>query len=127
MDLGRCAIVRFLFAAAAAFLILPRAAAFCFADAIESPLMALKKLHRALMRLGLRQCGEGAKIAPSAGLRILFARVQAVLTRFQPANHSALPPSLGAQGLTRKMLYAGAKWPEIIFGLWVCELPTSVT
>jgi len=73
VDLGRCAIVRFLFAAAAAFLILRRAAAFCFADAIEIFLMALKKLHRALMRLGLRQCGEGAKVAPSAGFGILFA------------------------------------------------------
>ena len=39
-DFGRCAIVRFLFATPAAFLMFFRAALFCFVDAIAIPLDA---------------------------------------------------------------------------------------
>ena len=61
VDFGRCAMVRFFFAAVAAFLIFRRAAARCFSLAIFSPyamistLMPLEVLHCALMRFGLAE------------------------------------------------------------------------
>lgn len=51
-DFGRCEIVRFLFAAAAAFLMFFRAALFCFVDAIAFPLKSAHIILRC--SIGLR-------------------------------------------------------------------------
>src|SRR5205814_9256586 len=50
-------------------------------------LMVLDELDRPLMFLGGRARRESAEIATFSGPRIVVARVQAVLPRFQFANH----------------------------------------
>src|SRR5438270_8931832 len=71
--LGRCAMVLFLLAAAAAFLMLRRAAEICFDDAMGNPLVSFKELHRALVLLRFGARAERAKVAPLAGARVALA------------------------------------------------------
>ena len=49
--------------------------------------MPLEILHGALVLLGGSARGESAEIAPPAGLRILLARVQPVLSGRELADH----------------------------------------
>ena len=87
MDFGRCAIVRFFRAAAAAFLILRRAADFCLALDIFFSLAMFIELNGSLVRLRLLPAGESAKIATLAGFGIFLARIKAVFTGLELANH----------------------------------------
>jgi hypothetical protein len=87
VDFGRCAIVRFRLAALAAFLIFRRAAAFCLLLAIASSSVMLEILNGAFVSQSLVFRREGAQVAAFACLGILFARVQAVLSCFEFANH----------------------------------------
>src|SRR5262249_36307047 len=48
---------------------------------------ALEELHRALMLLGRLPASKRAEIAPLAGARVLLARIEPVLARFQLADH----------------------------------------
>src|SRR5688572_22961895 len=50
-------------------------------------MLALEKLHRALVLLGCGSAGKSAEVSPSAGPGIEFSRVQPVLARLQLANH----------------------------------------
>lgn len=45
------------------------------------------ELNGSLVRLRLLPAGESAKIAALAGLRIFLARIKAVFTRLELANH----------------------------------------
>jgi hypothetical protein len=49
--------------------------------------MPLEKLHGALVLLRRRAAGEGAEIAPPAGLRIDFARIEPVFAGGELADH----------------------------------------
>lgn len=80
VDLGKRAMARLLRTAAAAFLILRRAAAFCFVLAIIIPLMALEELNSSLVCPRFCQARKRAQITPLSGFRILLARVQPVLS-----------------------------------------------
>lgn len=51
--------------------------------------MALEILNRALMLQRLRPRAEGAEIAAFAGLRVPLARIEAVKTGWQLADHRA--------------------------------------
>jgi hypothetical protein len=91
VDFGKCAIVRFFFAALAAFLMFLRAAFLCFSLGILSPLVTFEVLHLALMGFGFFHARKSSQIAALAGLWIFLARIQTVLARLQLANH--LSPS----------------------------------
>ncbi len=52
-------------------------------------LVVFEILHRAFMSLRCFFCPEGPEISPLPTLWTLFARVQAVFSRFQLANHSS--------------------------------------
>jgi hypothetical protein len=65
--------VRFRLAAAAAFLIFRRAAAFCLLDAMLPSLMPLEELYGAFMLLRFFARRERAQIAASSGPGVLFA------------------------------------------------------
>ena len=67
--------VFFLLAAAAAFLMLRRAAEVCFDDAMGSLLVSFEKLHRALVLLRFRARAKGAKVPSLAGSRVGFAGI----------------------------------------------------
>jgi hypothetical protein len=58
---------------------------------ISRGLAALEVLHRALVLLGFRAGPERTQIATLSGLRVLLARVQAVLARLELADHDDLP------------------------------------
>jgi len=51
---------------------------------------ALEVLHRALVLFRGGACLEGAQVAALAGVLILLARVEAVLTGFEFADHGRL-------------------------------------
>jgi hypothetical protein len=51
---------------------------------------ALEELNRALMPLGCGTRGESAEIPAAAGFRILLARIEPVLARFQLPDQSPL-------------------------------------
>jgi hypothetical protein len=48
----------------------------------------LEELHLAFVLFGRRASAESAEIATPARLRVLFARVEPVLTRFEFPNHA---------------------------------------
>src|SRR6476661_10604682 len=51
---------------------------------------ALEELNRALVLFGRRQALEGAEVLPPAGLAILLSGVEAILARFEFANHLSI-------------------------------------
>ena len=53
--------------------------------------MPLEILHFALMLFGCRTRGKGAEVAALACLLVLLARVKAILTRFELADHDCPP------------------------------------
>jgi len=87
-DFGKCEIVRFRFAALAAFLIFRFAAAFCLLLAIIIS-MTLEILHCTFVRLRLLPRREGSKIAPLARLGIFLLGVQSIVSRFKFPNHAS--------------------------------------
>jgi hypothetical protein len=80
--------VRFRFAAAAAFLMLRRAAAFCFALAMIAPLVPLEELYRPFVFSGLGQRRKRPQVPALSCLWILLPRIQPVLSGFQFADHA---------------------------------------
>src|SRR5687767_10946566 len=54
-------------------------------------LVALEELDRTLVLFGGRAAAERAEVLPATGLRILLARVEPVLSRFQFPNHWLVP------------------------------------
>jgi hypothetical protein len=79
--------VRFRFAAAAAFLMLRRAAAFCFALAMIAPLVPLEELYRPFVFSGLGQRRKRPQVPALSCLWVLLPRIQPVLSGFQFADH----------------------------------------
>ncbi len=53
--------------------------------------MALEILHGPLVLLRGGAARKGAEIAPPAGLRILFARIEPILAGRELTNHGVLP------------------------------------
>jgi hypothetical protein len=83
--------------------------------------MALKVLHRALMRFGLLNRRKSSQVAAFTGLRVFFPRVQTVLAGLQFANHvlprnSTIEMTVGRQRVAFRMDYdhAAAAQP----GMW---------
>jgi hypothetical protein len=53
--------------------------------------MPFEILHGALVLLRRRAAGEGAEIAPPAGLRIFLARIEPIFARGELADHWRAP------------------------------------
>src|SRR5882724_10144290 len=58
---------------------------------LRASALALEKLHRALVTLGICQRLEGSKVAALARLGVRLARVKAILATLQFADHRAPP------------------------------------
>ena len=71
----------------------------CFARVVDisSAGSALEELDRSFVLLGRRTRAEGAEVLVFASLRVLLARVEPILPRFQLPDHA----SLGQQGVRR--------------------------
>src|SRR6516225_2531189 len=67
--------------------------------------MTLEVLHGALVLLGRRARRKGAEVAAAAGLRVDFARIEAIATRLELADHRRLPRAACA----RRMLRSAAR------------------
>jgi hypothetical protein len=78
---GKLAMVFFLLAAFAAFLMLVRAAAFCF-ELVMDLSLSFEKLHGALVTLGGSACLERSQVPPLARSGVFLSRVQSILTGF---------------------------------------------
>src|SRR5262245_59848697 len=63
--------------------------------------MTLEILHGALVLLGRRARLERAEITAAAGLRVDFARIEAIAARLELADHRRLPRSACALRMLR--------------------------
>ena len=63
--------------------------------------MTLEVLHRALVLLGRRARRKRAEVAAAAGLRVDFARIEAIAARLELADHRRLPRAACAPRMLR--------------------------
>src|SRR5215468_12417580 len=87
--------------------------------------MTLEVLHRALVLLGRRARRKRAEVAAAAGLRVDFARIEAIAARLELADHRRLPRAACALRMLRFAARLCAFVAIVNLRRWSRRLPTT--